>query len=263
MSAAGTPATGRQTFGGQVSQRQHDTSQHWTEINVGEVERWACALGGGTLVGLGLARRTWGGLLLAALGGGLVYRGLTGHCPMYGSLGINTADRHGPATSIPAGEGIRVEKTITVNRSPQELYRWWRNLENLPRIMTHLQSVKNVGHKRSHWAARGPLGGVGEWDAEIITEREPEVIGWRSLAGSEVDTAGSVHFTRAPGGRGTEVRVVLKYDPPGGKAAAAVAWLFGAAPEQEIEEDLRRFKQMMETGETATAAGPSGSRFRM
>jgi uncharacterized membrane protein len=251
-------------FGGQVSQSQQETAQRWNEINVGDLERWACALGGGALVAYGLARHTWGGLLVAALGGSLVYRGFSGHCPMYGSLGISTAGQgRGPATSIPAGHGVKVEKAITVNRPPEQVYRWWRNLENLPRVMTHLQSVKNVGHRRSHWVVRGPLGKTVEWDAEIITEREPEVIGWRSLEGSEVDTAGSVHFTRAPGGRGTEVRVVLKYDPPGGKAAATVAWLFGAAPEQEIEADLRRFKQMMEAGEIATATGPSAPRFRM
>ena len=111
------------------------------------------------------------------------------------------------------------------------------------------------GDKRSHWVAKAPLETTVEWDAEIITEREGSLIGWRSLEGSEVDTAGSVHFTPAPAGRGTEVRVVLKYDPPAGKVGAAVARMFGAAPEQEIEEDLRRFKQIMEAGEAPTTLG--------
>jgi uncharacterized membrane protein len=135
------------------------------------------------------------------------------------------------------------------------LYQFWRNLENLPKFMSHLQSVRNLGNLRSHWVARGPLGVGVSWDAEIITERENELIGWRSLPGSAVDNAGSVHFRRGPGGRGTEVKVTLKYDPPAGKVGAAVARLFGSAPEQEIQDDLRRLKQLMETGEVPTTQG--------
>jgi uncharacterized membrane protein len=229
------------------------------EINVSEAERWASLVGGGALALYGLTRGTWGGLGLAALGGSLLYRGATGHCSVYGALGINTAERHGPATSVAAGHGVKVEKTMTINRSPEELFRFWRNFENLPRFMSHLESVRICGENRSHWVAKGPLGMRMEWDAEMITERPHETIGWRSLEGSEVDTAGSVHFTPAPGSRGTEVRVILKYDPPGGKLGAAAARLFGKAPEQEIQEDLRRFKQIMEAGEVPTTQGqPSG-----
>jgi uncharacterized membrane protein len=227
----------------------------WTEVNVGDVERWACALGGGGLAAYGLTRGTLGGLFLAALGGGLLYRGLSGHCPMYGSLGINTCVPHGLQASIAAGCGARVDMTMTINRSPQELWRFWRNLENLPRVMSHLERVENRGNKRSHWVARGPMGLSAEWDAEIITERENELIGWRSLPGSQVDAAGSVHFRPAPGGRGTEVRVELKYDPPGGRLTHWFASLFGEDAGRQIDEDLRRFKQKMETGEVATTAG--------
>jgi uncharacterized membrane protein len=125
--------------------------------------------------------------------------------------------------------------------------------------MNHLESVRVCDEKRSHWVAKGPLGVRVEWDAEIITERPNELIGWRSLPGSEVDTAGSVHFTPAPGGRGTEVRVVLKYDPPGGKVGATLAKLFGRSGSQEIQEDLRHFKEIMEAGEVPTTQGqPSG-----
>jgi uncharacterized membrane protein len=144
-----------------------------------------------------------------------------------------------------------VERSVTINRPPEDIYRFWRNLENLPRFMNHLESVKNVGHLRSRWAAKAPLGITVSWEAEIITEKENELIGWRSLPGSMVDNAGSVHFKRAPGNRGTEVRVALKYDPPAGKVGATIATiarLFGAGPEEEIQEDLRGLKKLLETG---------------
>jgi uncharacterized membrane protein len=229
-----------------------------SRVNVGEVERWASLLGGGALTAFGLARGTLGGLGLALAGGALVYRGLSGHCPMYGALGLSTAGPRGPATSVPAGHGVKIDRTFTIQRSPQELYNFWRRFENLPRFMSHLKEVRSTGN-RSHWVACGPLGTSVEWDAEVITERSPEVIGWRSLEGSEIDCAGSVHFTPAPGGRGTEVRVVLKYDPPAGKLGAAIAGLFGEDAEQQITEDLHRFTQMMEAGEgSAAERQPSG-----
>jgi uncharacterized membrane protein len=238
-----------QDFGRSLVPAQHNT-------NVGDYERWACALGGGALAVYGLTRGTLTGLLLAGLGGALAYRGIGGHCPCYQALGINTAgQRHSPQAAMPAGAGVKIERSVTVNRSPEDLFRFWRNLENLPRVMRHLKSVEDRGNKRSHWVARTPFGAPAEWDAEIITEREPEAIGWKSLPGSQVDTAGSVHFTRAPGGRGTEVRVVLKYDPPGGKLVAGLAESSWAGAGQEIEEDLRRFKQTMEMGAPATTAG--------
>ncbi len=229
-----------------LEQQQRQTHH----INVGEIERWASLVGGGALALFGLSRRSLGGLGLAALGGALAYRGATGHCPMYGALGFSTAERHGPVTSIPAGRGVRIETSITINRPREELYRFWRNIENLPRIMRHLESVRSSSPTRSHWTARGPMGTSFEWDAEIHTERPSELISWRSLPGSDVDTAGSVHFLQAPAGRGTELRVVLKYDPPAGKVGASVARLLGEAPEDEITEDLRRFKETMESGRT-------------
>jgi uncharacterized membrane protein len=223
------------------------------------MERWLSVLGGTALGLFGLSRRSLGGLALGALGGSLVYRGLSGHCACYQALGISTAEEHGPATSVPAGHGVKVEESITVNKPAAELFRFWRNFENLGRFMDHLESVRVEGH-RSHWVACGPLGTRVEWDAEIINERPNEVIAWRSLPGSEIDTAGSVHFRPLPGDRGTEVRVSLKYDPPAGKVGAAVARLFGQSPQSRVREDLRRFKQFMETGEVATTAGqPRGT----
>jgi uncharacterized membrane protein len=231
-----------------------------SDVNVNQTERWASALAGGALAIYGLTRRTWGGVVLALVGGTLIYRGSTGHCHMYEMLGVNTAETtDNPLVSVPAGYGIKVEKSVTINKSPEELYRFWRNFENLPRFMNHLESVRDTGEGRSHWVAKAPAGKTVEWDAEVYNEKENELIAWRSLEGADVDNAGSVRFEPATGGRGTVVRVTLKYDPPGGRLGSIIAKLFGEEPSQQIEEDLRRFKQVMEAGEAPTTEGqPSG-----
>lgn len=232
-----------------------------SSVNVGQTERWASALAGGALAIYGLTRRNWGGAVLALVGGTLIARGSTGHCYMYDAIGVNTSEEpNNPLVSVPAGKGTKVEKSITINRSPEELYRFWRNFENLPRFMNHLESVKTIEGNRSHWVAKAPAGSTVEWDAEIYNEKENELIAWRSLEGADVDNAGSVRFEPATGGRGTVVRVTLKYDPPAGPLGALVAKLFGEEPSQQIEEDLRRFKQVMEAGEAATTEGQSSGR---
>jgi len=223
--------------------------------NVGETERWLSLVGGGLLALDGLRRGSLGGLTEAALGASLLSRGLTGHCQLYAALGVSTAS-HSPAASVSAGRGLKVVKTISINRPAEELYRFWRNFENLPRFMKHLESVTGEGN-RSHWVARGPAGFSVSWEAEIINEQPNSLIAWRSLEGSQVATAGSVHFTRAPGDRGTEVRVTLKYDPPAGKVGALIAGLFGEGPAQQIEEDLRRFRRLAESGQLSPARGQS------
>ncbi len=228
-------------------------------VNLSDPERWGCVIGGGALAVFGLSRESLPGLGLAVLGGALAYRGFSGHCPVYESLGIDTSHR-GPATTIPAHHGVKVEEAMTINRSPQELYEFWRNLENLPHFMKHLQSVRKTGGNRSHWVAQGPLGMKVEWDAEVYNENPNEMIAWRSLEGADVDNTGSVHFRSAPAGRGTEVRVVLKYNPPAGKAGAVIAKMFGKNPEGMIREDLRRFKQLMEAGEIPTVQGQTSCR---
>src|SRR5205085_9599093 len=230
-------------------------------INVNEFERWASAIGGGALALYGLTRGTFTGVTLALFGGALLHRGVTGHCHLYETIGVSTASREGanPNVSVRGGQGIKVEKSLTINRAPEELYRFWRNFENLPRFMSHIEEVRVNDPQHSHWIVKAPAGMSVEWDAEVYNEKENELIAWRSLAGADVDHAGSVHFVPAPGGRGTEVRVVLKYDPPAGIVGATVAKLFGENPERQIEEDLRRFKQVMEAGEAPTIEGqPSG-----
>lgn len=239
-------------------------------VNVGETERWASAIGGGALAIYGITQLikngSWGGAVLALVGGSLVYRGTSGHCAMYEAAGINTAETgessaKSPVVSVPAERGIKVEESIVINnRTPEELYRYWRSFDNLPRFMNHLESVTMQGATRSHWVVKAPAGTSVEWDAEVYNEKEGELIAWRSLEGADVDNAGSVHFTAAPGGGGTEVRVVLKYDPPGGVVGANLAKLFGEEPSQQIREDLRRFKQLMETGSAQATGGQSSGR---
>ncbi len=145
--------------------------------------------------------------------------------------------------------------SITVNRPADDAYRFWRDFENLPRFMFHLESVRVSGERRSHWIARAPLGRTVQWDAEIVEDRPGEVVAWRSAAGATVPNSGSVRFTPAPGGRGTEVRVEIDYSLPGGKLGAAVAKLFGEEPEQQVRDDLRRFKQVLEAGEVTRSEG--------
>jgi uncharacterized membrane protein len=230
-----------------------------TTVNVGEVERLLSLAGGGLLALVGLSRaNSLAGLGMAALGGGLLYRGLSGHCPVYGALGKCTAAAHSRIAGVAADHGIKITRAVTVHRPAGQLYRMWRNLEGLPRFMSHLVSVKCEGN-RSHWVAKAPAGMTAAWDAEIVNDQPDRLLAWRSLAGSRVGTAGSVHFNPTPGG-GTEVQVTLKYDLPGGKLGSWLAWLFGEEPGQQIAEDLARFKQLAETSEMATRQSPTSWR---
>lgn len=154
-------------------------------------------------------------------------------------------------------EHVRVEQVATINRSIEEVYQFWRNYENFPRFMRHVKSVEVLGNGRSRWRAKAPAGMTVAWEAEIVQDTENEWIAWRSVEGSQVYNTGSVRFRRAPGARGTEVRVQLEYHPPAGAIGRSVAWLFGEEPEQQVKDDLRRFKQLMETGEIPLSDGPS------
>jgi len=217
--------------------------------NVGDWERLASGLAGLCLAGCGLKSRGVGQPLLPLAGAALVYRAVSGHCSLYANLGMDTTGR-GEATAVRAGHGFKVERSVTVGRPPAEVFSMWRQLERLPEFMSHLRQVKDLGDGRTHWVASAPLGLQISWDAEVVNVRPEEMIAWRSLPGSMVDTAGSVHFV--PTGNGTEVRVSLKYDPPGGQAGATLARWLGESPETQLADDLERFKQRLERG-TATA----------
>jgi uncharacterized membrane protein len=155
--------------------------------------------------------------------------------------------------------GCRARAAITVNRPRSEVYRQWRDFERLPEFMAHLRSVSAAGSGRSRWEATGPAGSTICWEAEIEEDREGEVISWRSTGDGDVENAGSVRFVDATGGRGTEVLVELRYRPPGGRAGAAVAKLLGEEPNQQLRDDLRRFKQVVELGEVVRSEGsPAG-----
>jgi uncharacterized membrane protein len=157
---------------------------------------------------------------------------------------------------------LHVSAVVTVNKPAAELYAFWRELENLPRFMTHLEYVESYEDgKRSHWIASAPAGRTVEWDAEITEERPGELLSWRSLRGATVMNAGTVTFTQAPQDRGTEVRVELTYSLPAGRLGAFVAKLFGEEPRQQVADDLKRFKQVVETGEVVVSDGnPVGTR---
>lgn len=157
---------------------------------------------------------------------------------------------------------MKIDRAITINRPRAEIYQYWRSLEHLPLFMHHLESVTvDAGNpKRSHWVAKAPLDNRVEWDAEIVSDRENELITWSSLPNAQIDNRGSVTFRDAPGDRGTEVLVNLVYDAPGGKAGALIARLLGEEPEVQIRDDLRRFKQIMEVGWITTVDGQTSGR---
>jgi uncharacterized membrane protein len=225
-------------------------------INLGRHERWASILAGGVLMTLGATRKSWGGIGMVVTGGYALYRGLTGHCPYNEATGRNTANVSGTKNmAVPHRQGVLVEKSVTVQRNADELYRFWHDLENLPRFMKHLVSVTTGEDGRSHWVAKAPAGRSVEWDAEIINEEADRLIAWKSLENSEINHAGSVRFAPAPGDRGTEVKVTLNYAPPVGHLGAVIAKLFGEEPEIQVEQELIRFKNLMETGEIPTTEG--------
>ena len=220
--------------------------------NVGPPERVGSVIAGLALFTCGVKLRGVFGGALTLLGAFLIHRGVTGKCEGYRRLGIDTAGNSSDRRGVPEDVGVKVDKSVEVRRSPMELYHFWHQLTNLPEIMPHVVSV-TVEDSRSHWVVAGPLGKQVEWDAEFINEKPGELIAWQSLPGSDVQSAGSVRFEPIGDGQSTRVRVVLEYLPPAGKAGDFVARLFGSAPDQQLEIDLRRFKERMESGTGSSA----------
>jgi uncharacterized membrane protein len=233
-----------------------------TTVNVSDPERAASIAMGGLLVLRGLFGSKGIFRLGYLLGGGnLIVRGVQGQCTVYKSLGINTAKKTGNSSAtVNASKSINVKQTVTIDKPTDELFRFWRNFENLPKFMQHLKDVKMQGETKSHWVANAPLGATVEWDAEIFTEKENEMIAWKSLPGSQIMNAGTVQFRELSEGRGTEVKVELNYEPPAGGFGAAIAKLLGEDPEQQVREDLRHFKNLMEAGEIPTTKGQPACR---
>lgn len=202
-------------------------------------QRWGTLVGGSALALFGITRRSKSGIALATAGSLLAYR----------------------AARNKQSQEFYAEASFAINCAPEEAYRYWRNFENLPNFMRHLESVRVIDNRRSEWTAIGPLGVRLQWTAEIIDEGEFQWIVWRSLPGSDIDQIGSVQFKRAAGDRGTIVTAVLEYSPPAGAVGKALASIVGKDPEFTLREDLRRFKQLLEAGEIPTTDGqPHGPR---
>jgi uncharacterized membrane protein len=272
MTIADRPATQARpdSRAGRVSQRQFQlepSREPQLEAgqprgNVSENERLVSLAAGSIVAMMGLARRDLTGVLIATVGGGLIYRGATGHCPVYASMDINTATEDA-ARGAGGRQGAYVAQSWAINRSPEELYSEWRKLENLPRIMTHLEEVRVIDDRRSHWVAKALpiLGGIKvEWDAEVTRDEPNALIAWRSLPGSAVENTGTVQFTRLPGDRGTAVRAEIVYRPPAGPVGNRLAKMFTPVLAREMREDMRNFKRVMEVGEVPTVVGqPHGT----
>ena len=218
--------------------------------NISATGRLASTIAGTTLAIVGYQRSN---KALGLAGLGLLARGASGWCPVTAALDPNAQnDTEITKRHLAGPRGIIVEDAITIYRPVSDVYSYWRNLENLPSFMEHLEEVRVTDRFHSHWVARGPLGVHVEWDAEIINDIPPTLLSWKSVGHSEVVSAGSVRF-KAAGEHATRVQVKLQYDPPAGKLGATVAWLTGEDPQQQIAEDLRRFKQIVETGDASTS----------
>jgi uncharacterized membrane protein len=226
--------------------------------NIGEGQRLLSAIVGTGLMLEGWRRRSLAGGALAFAGIGLLYRAASGYCPALGAMGIDMrgvqdTNRLG-RRKVSTEQSTKIRRSIEINRPPNELYKFWRTLDNLPRIMSHLQSVEVVTDRFSHWIVKTMAGlPTIEWDAEIINDVENERIGWRSLNDADVDHAGSVEFEPIGGdGRRTKVTVTMQYAPIAGRLGAAVAKLVGEDPDLKIAQDLQRFKESMEAGKAVT-----------
>jgi len=233
-------------------------------VNVADSERVFSGLLGAALAVYSLTRTDAPTLAarlpLGVIGGLLLYRAFSGHCPMYAALRTGTGKHpDSPNAVIPHGQGIRIEKSVTIQRSARELYDFWRNFENLPHFMRHLEAVTIMDDKHSIWRAKPPLGQHVTWNAEIIADVPNERIAWRWVEPMDIPNAGTVRFTELPASRGTAVDVVLEYNPPGGILGAQIAKLLGEEPGDQVDDDLRQFKSLMEAGEIPTIIGqPQG-----
>jgi uncharacterized membrane protein len=207
----------------------------------GGAERWISLATATAVMAYGISRRSVYGFCLAAAAAPLAYRGFVGKWPRF-PRGWTDGDTR---SVLSGAGGIHVRESVRIARPVDEVFDLWRQLENLPRFMTHLESIINLGGGRSHWTARGPAGSRVEWDAEIINEVDNHVIGWRSLPGSDVVTAGSVNFSAVSAGE-CEVSVHLQYEPPAGRVGVTAAMILGREPSQMIREDLRHVKRLLE-----------------
>lgn len=227
--------------------------------NIGDFQRMLSAIVGIALLARGVSHRNWTGTASTMIGGGLLYRAISGYCPVFGAMAVDMSDDNQAGRpsdtnrlgrrKVHTDRATKIQKAIEINRPANEIYRFWRSLDNLPLIMNHLDSVRVIDDRRSHWVMK-TVPGVPkvEWDAEIINDVENQRIGWRSLNGADVDHTGSVEFKPTGDGQRTWLTVRMQYEPPGGRIGATMAKWLGADPDMKIGVDLQRFKEQMETG---------------
>ena len=223
-----------------------------SEVNVGPLQRRASIAAGAALVGVGLARRTLGGAVLALAGADLLYRGATGYCHVLGALGIDTANGRGARTAP-----VELQRSITIQQPRLDVYRRWRDPQTSPPVWSHFAELTNVTDETAHWRVDAPLGRTFEWDTRIVEERNGELIRWHSTSGN-LPNEGAVEFRDAPGDWGTELTLRVRFDPPAGALGNAAVRLLDDPPKLVLAKALRRFKNLVETGETpATDRNPS------
>jgi uncharacterized membrane protein len=239
--------------------------------NVGSGERLASVVSGAAVALYGLDRRDLQGGLLAVLGAELIRRGATGHCFVYEALNVTTASdathhgfhrdlRIGRAATVRASRAVKIEHTVTVKRSAEDLYSFWRDPANVPRIVDFIESVETLGDKTARWRARGPGGVAIEWDSQIINDIPNELLAWKSVGDADIPNAGSIHFHPAPDGRGSEVRLIVEYEPPAGHIGAWLAKLMKENPDEQVQRALRRLRQLAETGDVLTTEGQTSGK---
>jgi uncharacterized membrane protein len=225
-------------------------------VNVGQTERLFSTAMGAFLLSSGIGnlfRHPVNGLLKTAIGGFLLYRGASGNCPLYSAMGKQAG--------VERTDAINIRTNLIVNKPKDEVYRFWRRLENLPLFMKHLAAVTEIDEKHSHWEAVIP-GGIGriKWNAEIVKEEEGYMIGWQSIPNATISNAGKVVFHDALGGQGTELEVVISYHAPAGELGAGIAKALNPVFERIIRQDVMNFKEYIETKHNgATAGGTSGA----
>lgn len=212
--------------------------------NVGTVERWLSLGAGAGAVAAALRRRRAGGAALGAVGAYLLFRGASGHCPGYARLRLSTARAN--ERGLFGTSEVRVHSKIVLEQPQETVYRYWRQLDQLPRFMSHVESVRTDGN-RSRWVARAPLGRRLRWESEITQDSPNERLAWRSLAGSDVDHRGELRFRPSAEGTGTELDVELFYRLPGGRLGR---WL-GGISERWVRRDIEDFKRVIERQEPA------------